>query len=140
MNETPEILSQRHRCLAYALGRVCLGTNIFLHGAVRIPHFGQFAAKLQHQFAETFLPASLVQASAYVIVGGEALIGFLLLIGWGLHGTLIAGVLLMLLLQIGTTLVQDWNAASQQLIYIGFYLVLLATIRYDCFSVNRWRV
>src|ERR1700761_7017807 len=40
---------------APALARVCLGANIFLHGLVRIPHFEQFSAKLQHQFAATFL-------------------------------------------------------------------------------------
>lgn len=125
--------------MAHALARICLGLNIFLHGLVRIPHFGQFSGKLQHQFAATFLPAAVVQASAYVIVGGETLIGLLVLLGLGLRGALIAGTLLMILLQLGTALVQDWGAASQQLIYVAFYVVLLATIGFDSCSLDRLR-
>ena len=127
------------RTLAYALVRICLGLNIFLHGAARVPHLDVFLAKLQKQFAPTFLPVGLVEATGYVIVGGEAVIGLLVLIGWGLRWALVAGICLMLLLQFGTGLVQDWSAAGQQLIYVAFYAVLLATIEYDRGSVDSWR-
>jgi thiosulfate dehydrogenase [quinone] large subunit len=125
--------------LAYALARICLGLNILLHGVVRMPHLDVFLAKLQKQFAATILPARLVEFSGYLIVGGEALIGFLVLVGWGLRRVLIAGIGLMLLLQLGTGLVQDWNAAGLQLTYVAFYAVLLAAIRHDRWSVDSRR-
>jgi thiosulfate dehydrogenase [quinone] large subunit len=125
--------------MAYALARVCLGLNILLHGVARMPHLDVFLAKLQKQFATTFLPASLVELTGYLIVGGEALIGFLVLIGWGLRPALIAGLGLMLLLQFGTGIVQDWNAAGLQLTYVAFYAALLAMIEYDRWSVDSWR-
>lgn len=136
MTETP---NDRLAGTAHALARICLGLNIFLHGVVRIPHFDAFSGKLQHQFAATFLPSGLIQASAYVIVGGETLIGLLVLLGLGLRGALIAGTLLMILLQFGTALVQDWTVATQQLIYVAFYVVLLATLRHDTCSLDRLR-
>jgi len=122
---------------AHALARICLGINICLHGVTRIPHLAEFTAKLDKQFANTFLPQSAVTASSYVIVFGEALIGFLVLIGLGLRGALIAGTCLMILLQFGTALIQDWNTAGLQLPYVAFYVVLLATLEYDTFSADR---
>ncbi|HEY3757622.1 MAG TPA: DoxX family membrane protein [Opitutaceae bacterium] len=136
MSETPD---NRFAGPAHALARICLGLNIFLHGLVRIPHVGAFAGKLQHQFAETFLSPGLIQGSAYAIVAGETVIGLLVLLGLGLRGALIAGTLLMILLQLGTALIQDWTVATQQLIYVGFYVGLLATLRYDTCSLDRWR-
>lgn len=129
----------RHRYWAHALGRICLGVNIFLHGVLRIPTFPQFAEHLQHQFQKSFLPPAAVLASAYLIVAGETLIGFLLLLGLGARAALIAGTLLMLFLQVGSALIQDWSIASQQLIYIGFYVALLATLQYDYLSIDSWR-
>ncbi len=45
----------------------------------------------------------------------------------------------MLLLIFGSTLIQQWEIASVQMIYIAFYLGLLATIRYDRFSLEGLR-
>ncbi|HWE06350.1 MAG TPA: DoxX family protein [Rhizomicrobium sp.] len=131
--------SQRHRYWAHALGRICLGVNIFLHGLVRIPSFPQFADHLQHQFQKSFLPPPAVLASAYFIVAAETLVGFLVLIGLGTRPALIAGTLVMLFLQIGSALIQDWSIAGQQLVYIAFYVGLLATVQYDYLSIDSWR-
>lgn len=129
----------RHRYWAHALGRICLGVNIFLHGLVRIPSFPQFADHLQHQFQKSFLPPAAVLASAYFIVAAETLIGFLVLIGLGTRAALIAGTLVMLFLQVGSALIQDWSIAGQQLVYIGFYTALLATAQYEYLSIDSWR-
>jgi thiosulfate dehydrogenase [quinone] large subunit len=129
-------LVSRNQSLAHALARVALGMNIFLHGLVRIGHIGAFAAGLRPQFAQTFLPGSLVEFSGYLIVIGETVIGFLVLVGLGLRAALIAGTLLMLLLLFGTCLRQEWNGASIQLIYIGLYATLLATLHRDHYSLD----
>lgn len=128
--------ADKNACLAHALARVCLGLNIFLHGVARIPHFAQFSGKLQRQFADTFLPTGSVHAAAYLIVIGETVIGFCVLFGLRLRLALILGTCLMILLQFGTALVQDWPSAGLQLSYVAFYVVLLATIRFDRYSLD----
>ena len=131
--------AQRDASCAHALARVCLGVNILLHGLTRIPHLGGFEAKLEKQFAQTFLPGSLVHAMGIVIVFGETIIGACVLVGFSLRAALVAGTVLMIFLQFGTALLQDWQTAGLQLPYVAFYVVLLATVRFDGYSVDGWR-
>jgi len=131
--------SWRDRSLAHALARIGLGLNIALHGLTRLPHIGTFAAGLVPEFSQTFLPGPLVEATGYGIVVGETVVGLLVLFGLWLRPALVAGLLLMLLLQFGTCLRQEWATAGLQLPYIAYYAVLLATIRYDCLSVDQAR-
>ncbi|HEY1763724.1 MAG TPA: DoxX family protein [Opitutaceae bacterium] len=126
----------RNQSLAHALARITLGTNIVLHGLMRIGHIGGFASGLRPEFASTILPGFLVEIAGYVIVLGETVVGFLVLVGLGLRGALVAGLLLMLLLESGTCLRQDWNVAGLQLIYVGLYAALLATLHCDRYSLD----
>jgi thiosulfate dehydrogenase [quinone] large subunit len=125
--------------LAHGLARIGLGVNIALHGWTRVPNLPGFAAETQKQFAASILPAPIVYASAYGIGIGEAVIGTLLLLGLFLRPTLVAGTLLMIFLLTGTCLIQNWNAAGTQLIYLALYCGLLATARHGGLSVDRWR-
>jgi len=45
----------------------------------------------------------------------------------------------MLLLIFGSALIQQWEIASVQMIYVAFYSGLLATVRYDRFSLDGLR-
>ena len=123
--------------LAVSLARFGLGVNIALHGWTRVFRFAEFAAHLDQQFAHSVLPQALVAASAYAIVGAECIVGILLLFGLALRAALAAGSLLMIALLFGTCLVQNWSAAGDQLIYLGFYAVLLALRGFDRWSLDR---
>jgi thiosulfate dehydrogenase [quinone] large subunit len=123
-------IPSRDRTLAYTLARIGLGLNIALHGLVRIGHIRQFAWDLRSQFSQTILPGALVEIAGYGIVIGESCVGLLILFGVCLRNALVGGLMLMFLLEFGTCLRQDWNAASIQLTYIGFYAILLATLQY----------
>jgi thiosulfate dehydrogenase [quinone] large subunit len=129
----------RNRSLAHALVRVTLGINIAIHGLARIGHIGAFASGMRSEFSQTILPGPLVEFAGYGIVIGEACIGLLILIGLGLRGALVAGMLLMILLQFGTCLRQDWNTAGAQLLYVGVYGALLATLHCDRYSADGCR-
>jgi thiosulfate dehydrogenase (quinone) large subunit len=61
--------------------RLGLGVNIAMHGFVRLPDVSGFAMGMQKQFAETFLPGSLVYTTGCCIPIGEAVIGTLLVLG-----------------------------------------------------------
>lgn len=122
--------------LAVSLARIGLGVNIALHGWTRVFKFTAFANHLDEQFAHSILPQAIVSVSAYAIVGAECLIGLLLLAGFALRATIAAGCWLMIALLFGTCLIQDWSAAADQLIYLGFYAVLLAFRGCDRWSVD----
>jgi thiosulfate dehydrogenase (quinone) large subunit len=128
-----------HQSLAHGLARLALGVNIALHGYTRLPGLEGFSGGLQKQFAGTFLPGSLVYVTGYGIAIGEAVIGTLILLGLFLRPALAAGMLLMTLLLFGVCLIQKWDIAGLQMIYVGYYAILLATLQYDRYSLDAWR-
>ena len=91
------------------------------------------------QFAATFLPAPLVYITGFGIAIGEAIIGTFLFLGLFCRPTLVIGTLLMLLLIFGSALIQQWEIVSIQMIYVAFYAGLLATVRFDRFSLDGLR-
>jgi thiosulfate dehydrogenase [quinone] large subunit len=123
--------------LALALARVGLGVNIALHGWTRVFKFQEFSVHLERQFANSILPQPLVDASAYGIVGAECILGLLLLTGLALRFALSAGSLLMIVLLFGTCLIQDWDAAGEQLIYLAYYTALLALCGLDRWPLDK---
>jgi thiosulfate dehydrogenase (quinone) large subunit len=125
--------------LAHCFARVALGLCIALHGYSRLPNLVGFANGMVKQFAATFLPSPLVYVTGFGIAIGEAIIGTLLIFGIFLRPTLVVGTLLMLQLIFGTTLIQQWEIVSIQLIYVAFYVGLLATVRHDRFSIDGLR-
>jgi thiosulfate dehydrogenase (quinone) large subunit len=123
--------------LAYALLRIALGLNIFLHGVTRlISGPANFVASLTKMFENTILPAALVVPFAYALPWLEAAIGLLILIGLRTRDALVAGSVLMLVLTFGTTLRQDWNVAAIQLFYSVIYAALIASVSHNRLSVD----
>ena len=125
--------------LAHGLARVALGLNIAIHGYSRLPNLVGFANGMVKQFAATFLPSPLVYITGLSIAICEAVIGTLLVIGLVLRPALVGGALLMLLLIFGSTLIQQWEIVSVQMITVAFYVGLLATVRHDRFSLDGLR-
>lgn len=122
--------------LAHGLARLGLGVNIAIHGFARLPQVAEFAAGMEQKFAATFLPGPLVYVTGYGILIGEAVIGVLLILGFLLRPALVGGTLLMILLLTGTCLLQNWEIAGLQMVYLGFYAVLLATMSHDRYSLD----
>lgn len=110
-----------------------------MHGLTRIPRFGDFKGYLTKEFANSPLPPGLVDVSAIGIVAAESVIGVLLLLGLFQRVALLAGGALMLMLLFGVCLIWNWNAAGAQMVYVIFFAGLLATLKYDRWSVDAWR-
>jgi thiosulfate dehydrogenase (quinone) large subunit len=125
--------------LARALLRLGLGVNIMGHGLARLPHVSAFVADTVHSFAGTFLPVFSVVLTAFLIPPAELVIGALLVAGLFQRAALILGTLLMMQLTFGTTLIQQWQVAGLQLIYIAVYAALISTLGFDRFSIDSWR-
>jgi thiosulfate dehydrogenase [quinone] large subunit len=137
--EGPTILpaNDRDKITAYAMLRITLGTNIAMHGISRIiAGPAVFSAKLTTQFAASPLPQPFVHAFGQGLPWLEALFGLLLLIGFRTRAALVGGALLMLILTFGSSLVQDWQAASTQLLYSAVYAALLFLLRFNGWSID----
>jgi thiosulfate dehydrogenase [quinone] large subunit len=109
------------------------------HGLARLPHVPAFVAGTVHSFAATFLPTFSVALTAFTIPPAELVIGAFLVAGLFQRTALILGTLLMIQLTLGTTLIQQWQVAGLQLIYIAVYAALISTLGFDRFSVDCWR-
>lgn len=123
--------------IAYVLLRILFGIGFFNIGFSKIRGIGGFANAMVDQFKNTFLPADLVRITAAIVPPAEVIIGLLLIFGLATRGALIAGFLLMMILQAGVTLLQNWDTAANQLIYCIIFFLLLAGVGFNRFSLDR---
>jgi thiosulfate dehydrogenase [quinone] large subunit len=122
---------------AYALLRLAIGADMFLHGATRIgAGVGNFATKMVSDFQGTVLPPDLVHAFGLTLPFVEGLIGLLLIVGWFTRSALVAGSFLMVALIFGTALRSDWNTVAIQLIYTVIYYLLLSRIGDNAYALD----
>ncbi|MGC2059251.1 MAG: DoxX family protein [Candidatus Sulfotelmatobacter sp.] len=129
------------RSLAYALLRVTLGLNIFMHGTSRLlAGVGSFVTGMTKMFQNTLLPTAVVVPFGYALPWLEAVLGILIIIGLRTREALVSGALLMLALTFGTALRQDWDVAGIQLLYSAVYAALIAALRYNGLSVDQKRL
>jgi thiosulfate dehydrogenase [quinone] large subunit len=128
----------KDRWTAYAIFRLALGVNIFIHGVVRISGSGahEFASKTTQSFLPTFLPIWSVFAFLIVLPFVEAALGALMALGLLTKWSLVAGSLLMVLLIFGTALRSDWATLGVQMIYSITYYLLLSHLRQNELSVD----
>ena len=84
------------------------------------------------------LPGFLVHFVGVVLPWCEGTVGLLMILGLWTSVALIAGSLLMLTLQIGTCLAQNWDVAGAQLIYVLLYFILLTYSGWNRWSVDRY--
>jgi thiosulfate dehydrogenase (quinone) large subunit len=124
------------RRLAYLLLRLTFGINMLLHGAVRLPALGVFAAGMVQKFADTPLPAMAVRLFGLLLPFLETAIGLLLIVGLWTRWTLIAGGLLIATLVFGTALRSEWETLGIQMLYAIIYYLLLAGRTSDYFSLD----
>ena len=122
--------------LAYVLLRIVVGINYFNHGFTRMGSLPGFADSMVGAMEGAWMPAILVRATAFLVPPVELVAGLLLLLGLFTRSSLIALFVLMANLMYGVTIVQNWDAASTQLIYCLSLFVLLAGRGYNAFALD----
>lgn len=128
---------RRDLSLAYAVLRVTLGFNIFMHCVTRLlAGSGNFVNSMVKMFQGAVLPSSLLVPFAHMLPWLEGVIGLLILIGLRTREALVAGAVLMLVLTFGTALRQDWNVVAIQLFYSLVYALLIAALRFNTLSLD----
>ena len=127
---------QRTQETAYLFLRITLGVNFFLHGVARlIGDHAVFQAHLQKQMENAPLPSAFVHLVGVILPWCEGTVGFFIILGLLTPIALGAASLLMLALQTGVCLAQNWEVAGAQLIYVLLLFLLLSYM-----SRNRWSV
>ena len=122
--------------LAYVLLRIIVGINYFNHGFTRLGNIPGFAEAMVGAMDGTWMPDPLVRITAFLVSPVELVVGLLLILGLFTRASLIATFVLMAILMYGVTIVQNWDAASSQLIYNIVLFILLAGVGYNRFALD----
>ncbi|WP_276480929.1 DoxX family membrane protein [Paraflavitalea pollutisoli] len=123
--------------VSFLLLRLGIGVSLFGHGLVRLPKLPGFSKWMTGQFAKSMLPEALVLPFSYALPIAEFAIGLLLLLGLFTRFALAAGAVTMLLLLLGTTLIEDWGAIPSQLIHLLLLAVLLSYLPLNTYAVDK---
>jgi thiosulfate dehydrogenase [quinone] large subunit len=125
------------RSLAYALLRIAFGINFAGHGLIRIYNgVGAFAQSTTEHLAKSPLPHSLTYAFSYAIPFLETILGLVLIFGIFTRVALVGGAVFMMLLTLGVAANQQWDIASQQLIYSVVFFLLLFLIEHNTLALD----
>jgi len=123
--------------LVYLIIRLSIGFSFFGHGLVRLPKLAAFSQGMVGSFQKSILPETLVTPFSYILPFAEFLVGLLLLLGLFTRQAIVAGSVVMMLLILGTTLIEHWDTLPLQLIHVMFLVVLLQFIVSNIYSVDQ---
>jgi thiosulfate dehydrogenase [quinone] large subunit len=127
------------KALAYALLRIAFGVNFAGHGLIRIYNGAAgFAQSTAEHLAKSPLPHSFTYAFSYAIPFVEAILGLTLILGVFTRISLVCGAVFMMVLSIGITANQQWDIASQQLLYSIVFFLLLYLIEYNALALDKY--
>ena len=128
-----------HKPLAYALLRIALGVNFAGHGLIRIDKgVGAFATSTAEHLAKSPLPRAVTFGFSYAIPFLEAILGLTLILGVFTRIALVCGAVFMMALTIGITANQQWDVASEQLIYSVVFFLLLYLIEHNALALDTY--
>jgi thiosulfate dehydrogenase (quinone) large subunit len=127
------------KSLAYALLRIAFGVNVAGHGLIRLHNgVGAFATSTAEHLAKSPLPHNFIFGFSYAIPFVEAILGLTLILGVFTRISLVCGAVFMMLLTIGVTSIQQWDLASQQLLYSVVFFLLLYLIEHNALALDNY--
>ena len=126
---------------AYALFRLTLGLNFFMHGFARLfTGLGTFVAVTEKPFLKQgIVPMPVVHYFLTILPFCELTVGLLLLFGLFTRWALFAGATIMIILVFGTTAKQEWGAAGNQMLYAAYYCFLIYRIQDNWLALDNYR-
>lgn len=120
----------------YVLLRLGIGASLFGHGLVRLPKLNTFSNWMIGSFEKSILPKILTIPFSYALPIAEFAIGLLLLLGLFTRQSAMAGGIVMIILILGTTLIENWEALPSQLIHLAFMALLLQFISNNSIAID----
>lgn len=130
----------RNLQIAYAIFRLTLGLDIFMHGAMRfVTGVGAWETNQAKAFEGTILPLALVHGFLLSLPILEIIIGALTIIGLYTRFALIAGAVMIFSLVFGTGIRQDWTTVGSQMLYAAYYYLMIARLEDNWLAIDRPR-
>lgn len=128
---------QKNPGRTYLLARLPIGMSMFGHGLDRMPKLQAFSGHMVEQFSKSMIPGSLVSLFSYVLPFLEFLTGILLLLGLFTRFACVLGVMIMLVLIFGSSLIEQWENVFTQVIYGAYFALLYSFAVYNRYSIDR---
>ncbi|MDB4900915.1 MAG: hypothetical protein JWQ63_196 [Mucilaginibacter sp.] len=123
----------------YLLARLPMGMSFLGHGFIRLTKLTTFSHGMVGQFSKSFLPEQFVSAFSYSLPFLEFITGLLLLLGLFTRFSIVLGVVLILSLIAGSSIIEQWNNIFIQMIYGAYLAVLFYFTNYNGISIDGWR-
>jgi thiosulfate dehydrogenase [quinone] large subunit len=122
----------------FLLLRLGIAASMFGHGLVRLPKLAAFSNWMLGSFEKSMLPKALVLPFSYALPIAEFTVGLFLLLGLFTKSALLAGGWIMLILILGTALVENWEAIPSQLIHLAFFALLIQFVPFNSWSLDQY--
>ena len=123
--------------ITFLLLRLGIGLSMFGHGVVRLPKLEGFSKWMTGLFEKSIMPAALVAPFSYILPMAEFVTGLLIIIGLFTRTALISAAIIMLMLILGTALIENWDALPTQLIHLSLLAVLAGyTAAYNNYAID----
>lgn len=106
---------------AFFFIRLPIAISLAGHGLVRIPKLQAFSEWMVTTMEKSAIPTPVIVPFGYILPFAEAIIGILLLINFKIQHTIYAALVLMSLLILGSSSIENWSAIESQLLH-AFYL------------------
>jgi len=106
----------------YFFLRLPIAISLLGHGLVRLPKLKTFSNWMVTSMEKSVIPSFMIVPFSYILPIVEFLIGLLLLIGFQTKYTIYSGLVLMSILILGSTSIENWSAIEAQLlhsVYLG---------------------
>lgn len=122
--------------VAYLLLRLAIGVSLFGHGLVRMPKLDGFSRWMVTSFKDSMLPEFVVLPFSYILPFLELITGCLIIVGLFTRQALVAAAVVMIVLILGSTLIESWEAVSVQLVHVAFLAGLLHFSKANAYSID----
>ena len=122
----------------YLLARLPIAVSMLGHGLERITKIPEFRSHLAEQFSKSMLPPAIVSPFSLALPFLELITGALLILGLFTRFSCAMGVMLMLALILGSSMLEDWDNVFMQLIYGAYFSILYYFAFYNKYSLDRW--
>lgn len=104
----------------YFFLRLPIAISLLGHGLVRLPKLATFSNWMVTSMQKSIIPDFLIVPFSYVLPIAEFLIGLSLLIGFKTKYTIFSGLILMSILILGSSSIENWSAIESQLLHSAY--------------------
>jgi thiosulfate dehydrogenase [quinone] large subunit len=123
--------------ITYLLGRMPVAMSMLGHGIERMPKLAGFSEHVEQQFKNAVLPLALVEVFSHALPFLELLTGALLILGFFTRFAAVLGVLIMLALIFGSSMIEQWENVFTQIIYGMCFALIYYFEPYNYYSIDR---